>query len=273
MSTMTPDFEVLIIGSGFGGLCVAIHLEQAGLGSYVVLESGPDVGGTWRVNTYPGCACDIPSHLYSYSFELNPDWSRMYPTQPEIWKYLQHCAKKYHVLPKIRFNSEVREACYDEEGQCWQVRTQTGESYTARIVVSAMGGLSRVSYPKIKGLDRFRGRVFHSAEWDHEAELKGRRVALIGTGASSIQIVPKIAPEVARLHVFQRTPPWIVPKLDRNIKGWERFLFRRLPGYMRLFRSRLYLRQEAVGLGYTVNPKYMRLLERYARRHLREERK
>jgi cation diffusion facilitator CzcD-associated flavoprotein CzcO len=270
MSTMTPDFEVLIIGSGFGGLCVAIRLEQAGLGSYVVLESGPDVGGTWRVNTYPGCACDIPSHLYSYSFELNPDWSRMYPTQPEIWKYLQHCARKYHVLPKIRFHSEVREACYNEEGQFWQVRTQSGDSYTARIVVSAMGGLSRVSHPKIKGLEQFRGPVFHSAEWDHRAELKGKRVALIGTGASSIQIVPKIAPETERLYVFQRTPPWIVPKLDRNILELERFLFRRLPGYMRLFRSRLYLRQEAVGLGYAVNPKYMRLLEHVARRHLRK---
>jgi cation diffusion facilitator CzcD-associated flavoprotein CzcO len=267
---MTPDFDVLIIGSGFGGLCVAIRLEQAGLGSYVVLESGSDVGGTWRVNTYPGCACDIPSHLYSYSFELNPDWSRMYPTQPEIWKYLQHCAKKYRVLPKIRFNSEVREACYDEAAQLWRVRTQNGEAYTARIVVSAMGGLSRVSYPKIEGLEKFRGSLFHSAEWDHEAELKGRRVALIGTGASSVQIVPRIAPEVGRLHVFQRTPPWIVPKLDRSIHGWERSLFRRLPGYMRLFRTRLYLRQEVVGLGYTVKPKYMRLLEQYARRHLRK---
>ena len=194
----------------------------------------------------------------------------MYPTQPEIWKYLQHCAKKYRVLPKIRFNSEVREACYDEAAQLWRVRTQTGETYTARIVVSAMGGLSRVSYPKIKGLERFRGGVFHSAEWNDEVELKGRRVALIGTGASSIQIVPRIAPEVGRLHVFQRTPPWIVPKLDRSIHGWERFLFRRFPGYMRLFRTRLYLRQEVVGLGYTVKPKYMRLLEQYARRHLRK---
>ena len=133
-----------------------------------------------------------------------------------------------------------------------------------------MGGLSRVNYPKIKGLERFRGRVFHSAEWDHTAELKGKRVALIGTGASSIQIVPKIAPDTGRLHVFQRTPPWIVPKLDRNIHVWERFLFRRFPGYMRLFRTRLYLRQEVVGLGYTVKPKYMRLLEQYARRHLRK---
>ena len=135
----------------------------------------------------------------------------MHPTQPEIWKYLQPCGKKYHVLPKIRFNSEVREACYDEEGQCWQVRTQTGESYTARIVVSAMGGLSRVSYPKIKGLDRFRGRVFHSAEWVHEEELKGRRVALIGTGASSIHA--RSCAGGGSTPVFQRTPPWIVPKL------------------------------------------------------------
>jgi cation diffusion facilitator CzcD-associated flavoprotein CzcO len=269
MSSTTPDFEVLIIGSGFGGLCVAIRLEQAGFPSYVVLESGPDVGGTWRVNTYPGCACDIPSHLYSYSFELNPDWSRMYPTQPEIWKYLQHCAKKYRVLPNIRFNSEVREVSYDEAAHLWRVRTRTGDAYTARIVVSAMGGLSRISCPRITGLEHFRGRVFHSAEWDHGAELKGKRIGVIGTGASSIQIVPRIAPEAGRLHVFQRTPPWIVPKLDRNILAAERFLFRRLPGYMRLFRSLLYLRQEMVGLGYTVNPKYMRLLERLSRRHLR----
>jgi cation diffusion facilitator CzcD-associated flavoprotein CzcO len=266
---VTPDFEVLIIGSGFGGLCVAIGLQQAGISSYVVLESGPDVGGTWRVNTYPGCACDVPSHLYSYSFELNPEWSRMYPTQAEIWKYLQHCARKYRILPNIRFNSEVREARYDEGACLWRVRTQSGEAYTARIVVSAMGGLSRPSHPRITGLERFRGPMFHSAEWDHRAELKGKRIAVIGTGASSIQIVPRIAPEVSRLLVFQRTPPWIVPKLDRAIRAWERVLFRRLPGYMRLFRGLLYLRQEMVGFGYTVNPKYMRVLERYSRKHLR----
>jgi cation diffusion facilitator CzcD-associated flavoprotein CzcO len=264
-----PDLEVLIIGSGFGGLSMAISLKKSGSNSFVVLERGPDVGGTWRVNTYPGCACDIPSHLYSYSFEPNSNWSRLYPTQAEIWKYLQDCARKYALGPHIRFSTEVREAIFDERTHFWRVTAHNGETFTARAVVSCMGGLSRPSYPALPGLEQFVGPRFHSSEWDHSVDLQGRRVAVVGTGASSIPFVPQIADKVAQLSVYQRTPPWILPKFDRRIQAWEKTLFRRLPGYIRMFRALLYFQQEIVGLGYTVNPKYMNLLKRLAMRHLK----
>ncbi len=267
-SPETPDVDVAIIGSGFGGLCMAIQLRKAGRDSFVVFEKGPDVGGTWRVNTYPGCACDIPSHLYSYSFDLNGGWSRMYPTQAEIWKYLRDAAGKNDLYPRVRFNAEVREAVFDPEAELWRVRTASGETTTARVVVSCMGGLSRPKYPRVPGLDRFRGPSWHSAEWNHSVDLEGKRVAVVGTGASAIQFVPQIQPRVAKLHLFQRSPPWVLPRLDRPIRGWERFLFRYLPGYMRAFRAWLFWRQEAVALGYTVNPNLLKPVETWGRRHL-----
>jgi cation diffusion facilitator CzcD-associated flavoprotein CzcO len=262
------DVEVAIIGSGFVGLCMAIQLRRAGMDSFAVFERGPDIGGTWRDNTYPGCACDIPSHLYSFSFERQADWTRMYPTQPEIWNYLKHCVEKYGLGPAIRTNTEVRKAEYDEASHLWRVETLEGDTITARAVVSAMGPLSRPAYPKLPGLERFQGHAFHSAEWDHSYDLGGKRVAVIGTGASAIQLVPQIAPEVAHLHVFQRTAPWIVPKMDREIRAWERMLFRWTPGYMRMFRNFLYWRQELLALGLTVNPKYMKGVEKFARQHI-----
>jgi cation diffusion facilitator CzcD-associated flavoprotein CzcO len=265
---MRPDVDVIIIGSGFAGLGMAIQLRRAGMGSFVVLERGPDIGGTWRDNTYPGCACDIPSHLYSFSFERHADWTRMFPTQPEIWSYLKHCVTKYKLGPAIRCNAEVRKAEFDEASHLWRVETAEGETLTARVLVSAMGPLSRPAYPKLPGLDRFQGCTFHSAEWNHSYDLCGKRVAVIGTGASAIQLVPEIAPEVAQLHVFQRTPPWIVPKMDREIRAWERVMFRWMPGYMRMFRNFLYWRQELLALGLTVNPKYMKRVEKFARDHI-----
>ena len=263
----SPDFDVLVIGSGFAGLCLAIHLKRAGK-SCLILERGPDVGGTWRVNTYPGCACDIPSHLYSFSFELNPRWTRMYPTQAEILEYLRDCADKYGLRPLIRFHSEVREAVFDETANIWHVRIGRGETITGRVVVSAMGSLNRPASPRIPGLERFHGRAFHSSEWDHSFNLRGKRVAVIGTGASAVQIVPQIAPSVEQLHVFQRTAHWILPKLDRPIRTWERNLFQWLPGYMRMFRTVLYWCQEMLALGFIGNPALMKLLEQRARKHL-----
>ncbi|MCA9738344.1 MAG: NAD(P)/FAD-dependent oxidoreductase, partial [Gemmatimonadetes bacterium] len=178
-------------------------------------------------NTYPGCACDIPSHLYSYSFEPNPGWSRMYPTQPEIWQYLKDVAQRNDITPgRIRFNTEVREAVFDRAAGMWRVRTAGGDEIAARVVVSGMGGLSRPKIPDLPGLARFQGPTFHSAEWDHSVDLNGTRVAVIGTGASAIQFVPQIAPRVAQLHLFQRSPPWVLPKLDRPIRPWEHRLFR-----------------------------------------------
>lgn len=260
--------QALIIGSGFSGLCMAIHLRRAGVDSFAILEKGSDVGGTWRDNTYPGCACDIPSHLYSFSFERSPEWSRMYPTQLEIWDYIRRCVDKYDLRRFIRFESEVGEAVFDENENLWRVSTSRGDTLTARVIVSGIGGLSRPAYPRIPGLGRFQGRAFHSAEWDHSYDLRGRRVGVIGTGASAVQFVPQIAPNVAQLHLFQRTPPWILPKLDRPIHDWERALFRRLPGSMRLFRYLLYWRQEMLTLGFTVNPRYMKAVEKLARHYI-----
>jgi len=264
----SQNVDVLIVGSGFAGLCMAIRLRRAGMNSFVILERAEDAGGTWRDNTYPGCACDIPSHLYSFSFECHADWSRMYPTQPEIWNYLKQCVEKYQLGPAIRFRSEVREAVFDEGAHLWRVRTLDGAAFTARSVVLAMGPLSRPAIPKLPGVERFRGRAFHSAEWDHAYDLRGKRVAVIGTGASAIQFIPQIAPDVAQLSVFQRTPPWIVPKMDRPIRGWERALFRWAPGYMWLFRKLLYWRQELLAVGFTVNPKFMKRIEQFARKHI-----
>lgn len=266
--SQSPEFDVLIIGSGFAGLCMAIQLRREGRASFVVLEQGPEVGGTWRVNTYPGCACDVPSHLYSYSFECNPDWSRTYPRQAEIWQYLRDCADKYDVRRSIRFNTQVREASFDETHGFWSVHTADGGVVTARVLVSGMGGLSRPNVPALRGLDRFEGPAFHSAEWDSSFDPTGKRVAVIGTGASSIQIVPQIAPDVEQLHLFQRSPPWIVPKPDRPIRGWEKALFRWIPGYMRATRHVLYLRQEILGFGYSMNPRLLALPRRWALRNL-----
>jgi cation diffusion facilitator CzcD-associated flavoprotein CzcO len=256
--------DVVIIGSGFSGLAMGIKLKEAGITSFVLLERGADVGGTWRTNTYPGCACDVPSHLYSYSFELNPQWTRMYPTQREIWDYLRDCADRHGLRSHIHFDSEVGEATLDEATGRWTVHTTRGETFDAQVVVSGMGGLSRPQIPAIPGLDQFDGPAFHSAEWRHDAPLAGKRVGVIGTGASAIQFVPRIASEVGTLHLFQRTPPWILPKPDRAIRAWERACFRWLPGYMRGFRNFLYWRQEIFGIGYTLNPKYLAFAERWA---------
>lgn len=265
----TSNVDVLIIGSGFSGIGMGIQLRRAGFDSFVILERGSDVGGTWRINTYPGCACDVPSHLYSFSYEKNPRWSRMYPTQPEIWDYLRRVTDKHGLRPSMRFDSEVREAVFDEREHRWRVTTQRGEVFTARIVTSCMGGLSRPQLPRIPGLDRFQGPAFHSSTWDHSVDLTGKRVAVVGTGASAIQFVPQIVPRVGKLHLFQRTPPWILPKPDRPIHSWERVLFAWLPGYMWVFRNWLYWRQEVFGIGYTLKPQYLKFAERLALDYLR----
>ncbi len=260
--------DVAIIGSGFGGLGMAIRLKQAGVDSFVVLERGADVGGTWRDNHYPGCACDVPSHLYSFSYELDPDWSRMYATQPEIQAYLRRCADKYGIRPHVRFGAEVIEAAYDEGAARWTVRTADGRALRARVVVSAMGGLSRPHVPDLPGIERFRGARFHSAQWDHGCDLRGKRVAVIGTGASAIQFVPQIAPEVARLDLYQRTPPWILPKADFAFDAADKERFRRDPARMRRLRNRIYWTTEVRALGFTVNTRLLRGVETIARKHL-----
>ena len=219
--------EHLIIGSGFGGLCTAIKLQEGGEGDFVILERADSLGGTWRDNDYPGCACDVTSVLYSLSFAQKADWSRKYPDRQEIYDYLKEVARDFGLMPRIRFHHDVRHCEYNTAENRWRVETNQG-AFSARYLTSATGGLSEPAYPDIPGLDTFDGPSFHSARWNHAVDLRGKRVAVIGTGASAIQVVPAIAPAAAHLTLFQRTPAWIVPRRDRPIRGWEKTL-RRTP--------------------------------------------
>jgi cation diffusion facilitator CzcD-associated flavoprotein CzcO len=260
--------EVAIAGSGFAGLAMAIRLLQRGERDFVVLERAGDVGGTWRDNSYPGCACDVPSHLYSFSFEPNPHWSRTFSPQPEIQDYLRHCARKYGVLPHVRFDSELLDARWDEAAQRWILQT-AGGPLTARVLVAATGPLSEPSIPVVPGLDSFRGTVFHSARWNHEHDLRGRRVAVVGTGASAIQFVPRIQPQVEHLTVFQRTPAWVMPHPDRPLRPAERAVYDRLPGMQALMRGGIYWARESFVIGFLRNR--MTIAQRMARRHLEKQ--
>jgi cation diffusion facilitator CzcD-associated flavoprotein CzcO len=270
----TPAAEhtgVLVIGTGFAGLGMGIKLKEAGMGDFVLLERAQSVGGTWRDNHYPGCACDVPSHLYSFSFELSPRWSRMFAVQPEIRAYLEGCARKYGLLPHVRFGAELVRAEYDETAQLWRVRTRDGRQFTAPVLISGMGGLSNPAYPQLPGLERFQGPAFHSAEWRHDVDLRGKRVAVIGTGASAIQFVPQIAPLAAQLDLYQRTPPWIMPKPDRTISRFEQKLFQYLPWVQRLWRGLIYWMLEARALGFVVHPRLMKGVQWIANRHIRKQ--
>ena len=259
--------DIAIVGSGFSGLCMAIKLREAGIEDFVVLERGAKVGGTWWFNTYPGCACDIPSHLYSFSFAPNPGWTRTYSRQPEIEAYLQRVAEDFDIERSVRLDTAVTGADWDEDEQRWNVETTEG-SVSARVLISAAGALSDPKTPEIEGLDRFEGRMFHSAQWDHTYDVTGKRVAVVGTGASAIQFVPAIAPNVERMHVFQRTAPWILPHTDRPISARERRLYRRFPLLQRLVRGGIYSAFELRVLGFVKRPGLMKLVEKLARKHM-----
>src|SRR5262245_19801108 len=218
----------LIIGSGFAGLCTAIKLAEDGETDYVVIEKAGEVGGTWRDHTYPGACCDVPSQLYSLSFAPNPEWSSSYSPQPEIQAYLQRVAREYDVHDRVVFHTELEHAAWDDVAQLWRCRTTSGE-VTARTLVSGAGGLSEPRLPELEGLDTFTGPVFHSARWDHSVDLAGKRVAVIGTGASAIQIVPEVQQLAAHLDVYQRSAPWVIPRNDRRYSRPERAALRRVP--------------------------------------------
>jgi cation diffusion facilitator CzcD-associated flavoprotein CzcO len=260
--------DVLIVGSGFSGLGMAVRLREAGTDDFVVLERAGEVGGTWRDNTYPGATCDVPSHLYSFSFAPNPDWSRSFSPQPEIQAYLQACAERFGIRPHIRFGHELLDARWDGDDARWEVTTSTGACFRARVLISATGALSEPSVPAVPGLEQFQGTTFHSARWDHDHDLTGERVAVVGTGASAVQFVPQVQPRVGRLHLFQRTPPWVLPRWDRSIRPVERWLFRHFPVTQRLARTGLYWAREAYVVGFAFDPRLMRAAERLARRHL-----
>ena len=264
----STHLHIAIVGGGFGGLGAAIRLRQQGIDDFLVFERAGDIGGTWRDNSYPGCACDVPSHLYSFSFAPNPSWSRSFSSQPEIWAYLSECAQRFEILPRLRLGHEVRQASWDDGRQHWRVDT-SGGTWTADVLIAATGPLSEPSIPALPGLDSFEGTAFHSARWDHDHDLTGRQVAVVGTGASAIQFVPEIQPRVGRLRIFQRTAPWVLPRRDRALTGAERRLFRTVPATQRLARSSIYWAREGLTAAF-LHPRLMRLPQRLALRHLRE---
>jgi len=262
---LPAEVEVAIVGSGFSGLGMAILLQQAGITSYAVLEKADRIGGTWRENTYPGAACDIPSHLYSFSFAPNPTWTRSFSQQAEILAYLEHVADEHRLRPHLHFHAEVTAARWD--GRAWTLTCKDGRTVRARSLVLGNGALHVPAYPDIAGLTDFQGPCFHSARWDHSVDLTDKRVAVIGTGASAIQFVPQIAPKVRQLHLFQRTPAWVVPKPDHPIGRAARALYARAPGLQRLLRAGLYWQHELRFLAFN-RPRLMALAEPLARRHI-----
>lgn len=243
--------KVIIIGAGFAGIGLAIALKKAGHDDFCVLEKRASVGGVWRDNTYPGAACDVPSHLYSYSFERQYAWPNKFSGQADIRNYIEHCASKYDVLRHVRFNADVAAARFDEKACEWIVQCADGAELRARFLVSGCGQLNRPAMPDIAGLDKFAGKHFHSAAWDHAFDTAGKRVAVIGTGASAIQFIPHLARSVRQLVVLQRSPPYIIPRNDRTYSAAELRWLQRLPWLRSLSRLRTYLLYETRVLGFT----------------------
>lgn len=255
---MTTHVKHLVVGAGFAGLCAAIKLQEDGERDFLVIEKGDDVGGTWRDNTYPGAACDVPSQLYSFSFAPNPDWSMSFSPQPEIQAYLRRVAEESGTLDRFRFRTTLESAAWDDEAQVWRVEVSdaTGRSsLTSTTLVVGAGGLSEPRLPDIDGIEEFQGALFHSARWDHDVDLTGKRVAVIGTGASAIQIIPEIQERVAHLDVYQRTAPYVLPRNDRRYGRLERLALRHVPGLQKLYRTAIYWGRETYVPGFTLQPK------------------
>ncbi len=268
---MTPDHDVIIIGAGFGGLGLAIQLKKAGLTDFLILESQAGVGGTWWVNRYPGCACDVQSHLYSLSFAPNPHWSRHFPARAEIQAHLNKLVQTEGLQSHLRLNTRVECARWDDEHCIWVVTDQYGAVRTARLVVGATGGLSRPKWPTVPGMDNFQGEIFHSQNWPEELNLVNKRVAVIGTGASAVQFIPHVAREAKHLSIFQRTPNWILPKPDRPIAKPLRWLYEKIPPTRWVVRFALFCLLETRLPAFTRFPKLSAMHRRKALSHLKQQ--
>lgn len=268
MGNTIQKIDTVIIGSGFAGMGMAIQLKKAGGHDFIILEQDQQFGGTWRVNDYPGAECDVHSHLYQFSFEPNPNWNKMFGTQQEILDYCLHCAEKYQLMPHVRLNSGVTDMQFNEKNGTWTVHTSDQQTYEARFVVSGAGGLSRPLIPTIKGLKSYKGTLFHTARWNHDFDYKGKCVAVIGSGASAIQVVPAIAGDVAHLTLFQRTPSWVIPKPDRAITSVEKTLFKLLPFTQNLYRGGLFVRNELMAVGFVVDHRVMKLFQPIAEKYI-----
>jgi cyclohexanone monooxygenase len=267
---MQRDLEVIVIGSGFAGLCMGVQLRRAGIDDMLILEQDAEIGGTWRANHYPGCACDVPSHLYSYSFFQNAGWSRRFPSQAELLDYTLSVVREFGLAPLIRTSTALLRADFDEAAGRWRLQTSQGD-YSARVLVLGTGALNRPQIPALPGLENFAGRVFHSAAWDHGHDLAGRRVAVIGSGASAVQFVPELARQAAQLDVYQRSAPWILPRPDRAIRPAERWLLARVRPLQQLYRLGLYLQYESRALAFVHFPALARRVEALALAHLRRQ--
>ena len=263
-------YQVAIIGAGFAGIGAAIRLKKEGRQDFIILERAGGVGGTWRDNIYPGCGCDVPSHLYSYSFELNPNWSRSFSRQPEILAYIKKCAEKHDLEKYIRFNTEIINAVFDEKNGRWNLSDKQGNTISARVVISAIGPLNVPNIPAFKNQNIFKGTSFHSSEWDYDFNLNNKRVAVIGTGASAIQFVPEIAPQVKKLYLFQRTAPWVIPKMDHRYSAFSKFVFNKIPGTQRLLRELIYWLMELRGMGFFGNKLAANMATWLGKRHIRK---
>ncbi|MFI1239973.1 flavin-containing monooxygenase [Nocardia salmonicida] len=269
---MSRHHEVVVIGAGVSGICAAIKLIEAGVEDVVIVEKAETFGGTWRANTYPGCACDVPSGLYSFSFAPNSEWSRLFATQPEILDYVDRVAREHGLAEHTRFGVTVEGSRFDDAAQLWRLETSEGP-LSARFVVSAAGPWNEPRLPEIPGLAEFPGEVFHSARWNHDYDLRGKRVAVVGSGASAVQFVPAIQPEVAELHLFQRTAQWVLPKLDHRVPGFEKKAMRRFPFAHKALRAVEYAMMEGLGVAFrhprplmqavqTVGSAYLRVVVR-----------
>ena len=263
--------HIVIVGAGIGGLCAAIKLRNAGEKSLVILERSSEVGGTWRDNVYPGCACDVPSHLYSFSFEPNTEWTRPYPQQPEIQDYLLRVTQKYDLHRHVQFSSDVQSLRWMKDQEVWQIEVAGKPPLEAKHVILATGPLNKPLVPALPGLASFEGSSFHSSEWRHDIDLRGKRVAVVGTGASAVQFVPEVAEVAAQVTVFQRTAAWVLPRWDVPYGSARRWLYRRIPGLQRLSRWRVYWFNEMVGLGFMGALWMQGLLKRLAFQHLRAQ--
>jgi cation diffusion facilitator CzcD-associated flavoprotein CzcO len=270
MPQETEVLDVAIIGAGFAGLCMAAQLRRAGKQNFTILERSGQIGGTWRDNTYPGCACDIPSLLYSYSFAPKFRWSRIYPLQDEIWRYLGQFVETFDLQRHLQFSSDVRIASYREKEALWQIECRDGRVLKSRMLVLGMGGLNRPNIPKLPGAETFRGFSFHSSFWDHGVDAYNKRIAVIGTGASAIQIVPELARIASSLTVFQRTAAWIVSKADRALLSSEIEIRSQNPLVQRLRRWKIYWQQELLAFGFTLAPRLMKRAEKAALDHMKK---
>src|SRR5699024_3460939 len=265
-----PHYSIVIVGAGFGGIGLAIKLKEAGITDFLIVERINDIGGTWARNTYPGAACDVPSTLYSYSFEPNPYWNKKFSTQPEIHSYIKQTAKKHTIPQHIQFNTEVLSAAFNEKNNYWELATSQGK-LTTNIFITAAGPFAEAAYPNIEGLNNTDIPVIHSLHWDHSFDFHNKKIGVIGTGASAVQIIPQLQPLAKQLTVFQRTPPWIVPRLDRNIHGIEKRLYRHLPITQKISRFSWYAMIESFGLVGFVNTKFGRVFEALGRYQLKRQ--